>query len=347
MKVLINDKEYTLTDINKFGGEGDLYTTEYLGETKCVKIYHPEKRTPYNERKIITLINRFKRISMGGIENNIGYPETPVYETTTKKFCGFVMKYFSNHIPIADFKFSNNHFTYGDTELNDEDILTLIDNLFFYLKVLHKTGIILGDVNPENILIEKKSLTPVIVDFDSVQVGSFFSNTKRNDYVDPMVRIDGHGRYKYFIYSTDSDIYSLAIIFYELILGAKPHFFQTTNPTETNYKKTIGLSFLDYFIQNADKIKAHSLEVEKNKTYNALFERLEYLKSNHPNVFNFLKSIFVEEKRYYFYNKQNRLINIEKKHGVTEFKEFELLSQTKEDPDELDFFIKQFDIKLP
>ena len=38
MKVLINNKEFQLTDINKFGGEGDLYTVDYLGEKKCVKI---------------------------------------------------------------------------------------------------------------------------------------------------------------------------------------------------------------------------------------------------------------------------------------------------------------------
>jgi hypothetical protein len=57
MKVLINNKECLLNDIGKGGGEGDIYTVNYNGEIKCVKVYDYEKRTPYNERKIIAVIN--------------------------------------------------------------------------------------------------------------------------------------------------------------------------------------------------------------------------------------------------------------------------------------------------
>lgn len=346
MEVLIEGKRYRLTDLNKGGGEGDLYTVHFDGALKCVKIYEIEKRTSFNERKIIALINRFKRISLGGIENYIGYPEIPVYHPATKKFCGFLMKYFAYCIPVSELKFSSNHLTYGGTNLGDEDMLKLFDNLFFYLKVLHKAGIILGDVNPENILVNKTNLTPAFVDFDSVQVGSFYSSSRRPDYIDPLVKIDGHGNHKYFIYSTDSDIFSLSIIFYEVMLGTKPNFFQTTTPTETNYKKNIGLSYLDYFIKNDTKIQFHQLQLEINKSHDAFNERLEYLKEYHSNVFNFLKSIFADSKRYYFYNKFVRAVNIQKKQGVTEFAEFELIEQSKADPEELELFMNQFDINL-
>ena len=67
-----------------------------------------------------------------------------------------MMKYFGNHSQISELKFSNNHYNYGSTEIYDDDIFKLCDNLFFYLKILHKAGIILGDVNPENILIYYK-----------------------------------------------------------------------------------------------------------------------------------------------------------------------------------------------
>lgn len=346
MKVIINNKEYSLTDINKFGGEGDLYTVNYLGETKCVKIYNPEKRTPFNEKKIYILINKFKRISFGGIENYLGYPELPVYDTS-RNFCGFMMKYFGNHSQISELKFSNNHFNYGNTELSDDAVFKLCDNLFFYLKILHKAGIILGDVNPENILIDKANFNPCVVDFDSVQVGSFYSSSNRKEYIDPSVRVDGNGKHRYFIYTTDSDIYSLATIFYELVVGPKPHFYTTTDPTDTFYKKSIDLSFLDFYLDNTDKIKKHSYQLQEDKDFVAYKERLQYLQEYYPNIFSYLKSIFSEGKRYYFYYKQNRPVNIHKKDGVLEFKEVELITQSKEDPEELELFMKQFNLQIP
>jgi|GEM_PF-3922681 len=115
MKVLINNKEYLLSDINRFGGEGEIYTVNINGQTKCVKVYDQEKRTPFNERKIITIINKFRRINLGGLENNIAYPEVPVYDVHSNQFCGFVMKYFNNHSMLSDLKYSNNTYTYGET----------------------------------------------------------------------------------------------------------------------------------------------------------------------------------------------------------------------------------------
>ncbi|MBX3008044.1 MAG: hypothetical protein KF816_08465 [Melioribacteraceae bacterium] len=347
MKVTINNAEYLLNDTNKYGGEGDIYTVNFNGEMKCVKIYDYSKRTPFNERKIISLISRLKRINLGGIEDNIAYPEYPVYDSKTKRFCGFVMKYFNNHMMILDLKYSNNNYSYGDTNINDIDILKLVDNLFFYLRILHKVGFVLGDVNPENILIDKTSLLPAFVDFDSVQVGSFFSNTKRNDYIDPSVKTDGYGRSRHFIYTTDSDIFSMSIIAYELILGTKPHFFQTSNPTETNFKKKIGLSLLDYYMENFDKINDYSLNIEKNNFYKIIYERLNYLKNHHSSIFNFFKGIFTEGKRYYYYYQQIRTINIQKRHGIIDISETELISQSKADPDELEIFMKQFNISVP
>ncbi len=346
MKVLINNKEHILTSINKFGGEGDLYTVKYLGETKCVKIYDSEKRTAFNEKKVYTLINKFKRTSFGGIENCLAYPELPVYDAATRNFCGFIMKYFGNHQEVSRYKYSNNHFTYGNTDLTDEAIFKICDDLFFYLKILHKAGIILGDINPENILIEKNTLTPCIVDFDSAQIGSFYSSSNRKEYIDPSVKVDGNrsGQHKYFIYTIDSDIYALAIIFYELIVGPKPHFYTTTDPADSIYKKSIDLSFIDFFDNNSEKIAKYGFAIRKDKEYYAYLGRLQYLKDNFQSVFNFLNSVFTKGKRSYFYYKQNRPISINKKDGVLEFTEVELIAQSKEDPEELQLFLKQFQL---
>lgn len=347
MNILINGKDYKLDQPIKFGGEGEIHLIEYNGEKKCIKIYDYEKRTPFNERKIITLINRFKNMNLGGIEECIAYPEIPIYDSTTKRFCGFLMKYFDNHIDLSDITYSNNTYSYGETKINDSDILKIIDNLFFYLRVLHRAGFVLGDINPENILINKTTLIPAYVDFDSVQVGSFYSTTKRNDYVDPMVRTDGHGKAKYFIFSTNSDIYSLSIIAYELLMGIPPHFFQTTIAAERNYLKSIDLSLLDFYVNNSEKIAKTKRDLKENDVSTVAMNRLEYIEANHNGIFNFFKAIFTQGKRYYYFYQKSRTINIQKRQGVLEIQEVELISQPKTDPDELELFIEQFKINLP
>ncbi len=347
MRIIVNNKEYSLGEPILFGGEGDIYTLNYDGSIKCVKVYYYEKRTSFNERKILTLISKFHRFNLSGIEDHIAYPELPIYDASTGKFCGFIMKYFDNHINLTDLKFSNNTLTYGETNYIDTDILKIVDNLFFYLMIFHKLGIVLGDLNPENILVDKGTLLPAFVDVDSVQVGSFYSNTKRSDYIDPTVKIDGFGKSKYFIYSIDSDIFSLALITYELILGAKPHFYQTVTPTETNYKKSIDLSLLDFYLSNTEKITKHNHVIRENELYKAVKARLEYLKENHSYIFFYFKSIFTERKRYYFHYLQKRIVNIQRKNGETNVTEVELITQSKADPEELTLFMEQFKLIVP
>jgi serine/threonine protein kinase len=257
------------------------------------------------------------------------------------------MKYFDNHDFITDYKFSNNKLSEFNTSSFDEVRIKLFDNLFFYVKVLHKAGIILGDINFDNILVDKKALNPILVDIDSVQVGPFFSNTKRDDFIDPSVKMDGYKKHKYFIYTTESDIYSLAAIFYEMVVSSPPHFYQTKEALTTLYKKNIDLSFIDYFLNNKVKLNKHSHEIYKDDAYYVFLERLFFIQKNHPSVFNFFKSIFSEGQRYYFYYKQNRPVNIHKKDGVLEFKEVDLITQSKADPDVLELFIKQFELRIP
>jgi hypothetical protein len=52
-------------------------------------------------------------------------------------------------------------------------------------------------------------------------------------------------------------------------------------------------------------------------------------------------------KRYYFYYIKSRTINIKKKDGGIDIQVGELISQSKEDPEELEIFMNQFKINLP
>jgi serine/threonine protein kinase len=346
MNILIKGVSYSLKDPISDGGEGEIYLLNYGNEVKCVKIYYSDKRTAFAERKIITLINRFEAMDFGPISEQLGAPELPVYEVGSNQFCGFLMKYFNNHKRLIEYTYSKNTEKFGDTDLNEEQAIQIIDQLYYKLRILHRVGLIIGDLNPENILIDKTTNIAALVDIDSFQVGSYYSNSRRKEYVDPKVRVDGYGKAKYFIYSTDSDIYSMAIIAYELLVGSKPHYFQTSTPSDTNYKKEIDLSLLDYFIDN--KAKPQTKEaLHKDEVYFLLIKRLDFLRNNYFEIFTYLKSVFAQGKRYYFYYKEKKEIKIQRKKGIITLKETELIPQSKEDPEELALFLKQYQINLP
>ena len=114
------------------------------------------------------------------------YPELPVYDSQLSS-SSFLMKYFNSHSNLFDNKYTL-IFSFRNEEINDDKAIAIISTLFAYLEVLHRAGFILGDINPDNILLDK-SFMPAIVDFDSAQLGTYYSNTKRQDYIDPSIAL--------------------------------------------------------------------------------------------------------------------------------------------------------------
>lgn len=346
MEVLINDIKSRIENTDKAGREGAIFTTNYNGQTKAIKLYHEEKRTDFTERKIMAFVDRFNCLDLNGIENYIAYPELAVFDSENNSFCGFLMKYFQDCLCLDEVKFDPLKNKYKHEKMDDAEAIDIIQKLFSYTKCLHKAGIVLGDVNPENILLEKNGFQPVIVDFDSAQIGTYYSNTNRTNYIDPAVHTEGQERNMYFIYTTDSDIFALAVIGYEFIVGANPFFFPTSDASgkgsATEWKKKHYLSMLDYFENNKNKTSKFEFDIFYSSTCKYIIERLRYLKKNHSNIYEYFTSVFVNNRREYYLKEDisavrriARRSNIEKK---------ELIPQTKVDPDELRIFMGQFSI---
>lgn len=348
MKILIKNKEYVLQETGKFGREGEIYSVLGYSQSKLAKVYDVDRRTAYTQRKVTALINKFRNFNWGGMEDSIAFPEFPLYDAATKSFCGFLMKNFNNHSDFFDNRFDLENSSFKNTRINDEIATSIIVTLFSFLRVLHKAGFILGDVNPDNVLLNNDTLMPVLIDFDSSQIGTYYSNTNRQTYIDSKVRADGYGSKRHFIYTTDSDIYALAIVSYEFMVGIHPYFFQTSRPTDTEYKKANGLSILDYLESNRDKTDKFDFEIFENAAYEATVLRLNEIKAEHKEIYAFFKSVFVEGKRNYFSMKESKIYNLSSSHSSEEddLSIVEILPASKGDPDELDLFMKQFDLSI-
>jgi len=347
MKVLIKNKEYTLKEISRFGREGEIYSIEGYPEQKIAKVYDDDRRTAYIQRKVTAFINKFRNLDLGGVEKFIAFPEFPVYEVDNRSFCGFLMKNFNNHTELFDNRYDLKTSSFKNKDIDDSRAISIIATLFAYLEVLHNAGFIIGDINPDNILLDNEAFMPAVVDFDSAQLGTYYSNTNRKSYIDPTVRTDGYGRKKHFIYTTDSDIYAMAIVCYEFIVGIHPFFFQTTILTDTEYKKKNSLSFIDYFEENVAKTKKFELKVFENKASKATKERLNQIKTEHNDIYSFFKSVFSEGFRNYFVLHGSKKYNINTGKSLQDDSYVsELLPQSKEDPEELGLFMKQYNLKL-
>lgn len=346
MEVIIQQKPRFLKETGKFGREGEIYELTNDAKRRLAKIYEPGKRTAFVERKVVAIINKLRHLDLGGLENFIAYPEFTIYDKTG--FCGFLMKNFENHTDLFDKRFSLREFAYSDNDMDDDKAVSIASTLFAYLRLLHSAGFIIGDINPDNILLDRITGMPALVDFDSVQLGTYFSNTNRLDYSDPSVRVDGFGMGKYFIYTVDSDIFAMAIVCYEFLVGVNPYFFQTSDATDTRFHKDNNLSFIDYCELNHSKIDAFNFAIIKNAAYDSAKQRLEFLKCMHPALYSYFRSIFSEGQRDYFALTTHHQSAIDAHSSFSEIESdvLNLLPQSKEDPEELELLMAQFNLSV-
>jgi serine/threonine protein kinase len=158
------------------------------------------------------------------------------------------------------------------------------------------------------------------------------------------VRTDGYGADRHFVYTTDSDIYALAIVCYEFMVGMHPYFFQTSIDTDTEYKKANGLSLLDYLEGNRAKVGAFRFTVFENAAYRAAARRLWDLKAKYSELYEFFKAIFVDELRVYFSMNAGPTYDLAIKAAAIEddISSTTIIPMSKEDPEELGLFVKQF-----
>jgi serine/threonine protein kinase len=351
MKILIKNHEYGLKEIGKFGRfgrEGEIYSIEGYSSSKLAKVYDVDRRTAYIQRKVTAIINKFRSFSWGGLEDSIAFPELPIYEADSRQFCGFLMKNFDTHSNLFDSRYDLERASFKNTKIDDSSAISVIVTLYAFLQVLHKAGFILGDINPDNILFDNRTFMPALIDIDSAQLGTYYSSTNRRTYIDASVRTDGYGTEKHFIYTTDSDIYALAIVCYEFMVGIHPYFFQTSTPTDTEYKKVNELSFLDYVENNNSKTERFAFNIFENAAYRATTQRLQEIEENHKDLYAFFRRIFIEGKRGYFSTEASKIyrLNSMQKTDEDEATLVDLIPMAKDDPDELEIFMKQFDLPL-
>lgn len=297
-KVYINKREYKIDSPIDRGGEGEVYNIE---KDLLAKIYHNNILHIEERRlKVLALCNAHANNFQGSAF--FAFPIDPAYENLNESFeelCGFSMKYFRNCPTINEicYDLSSNKFrdAKGISPLNDDTSVKFIYNIFDAVEKLHKARIILGDVNPKNILYNSNTNQPVIIDIDSAQFGQFNCLAWSDEYLDPLIQQQGKNCKNCYTYNYESDIFSVSCICYELFVGTNPFYVLTRPAGSPVSNKQNGISLLRYMHSKENDIDG--IQILKNSINDNHKKRLCVLKEKYENLYNFFVSVFLDNHR--------------------------------------------------
>lgn len=223
-----NNERILLTSIlSDKGGEGIVYNINQQGFV-C-KIYRRNSLTKHKQEKLNLLASKPL------IDSRIAYPSELVFHHG--KFVGYIMpkvsgdfvgNLFAGFISVK--KFSHWH---------RSDLIELAISILKIIKKIHSHGILIGDVNRNNFMVESPQKV-YAVDVDSVQVEKYPCPVGVEEFTPPEI-IDGKYSYKEFFRTYHNEYYSIAVLMFMILtLGA-----QTTTKIYNSRNKTASLSKIE------------------------------------------------------------------------------------------------------
>ncbi len=162
------------------GGEGKIYSGT---GGKVYKIYKPHRLTGNAIKKLEAMIAEKPHLS-----DNICWPEDLIFEPSESRIpVGFSMTNVnaeSRNIPTLEQLITNP--VYHGKEWNRKDLVRVCIKTVELFEQLHKHNILMGDVNPKNILVDKYG-NVFFIDVDSYQFKEFLCPVGMLEYVSPRI----------------------------------------------------------------------------------------------------------------------------------------------------------------
>jgi len=195
------------------GGEGSIYQTPISGEV-C-KIYHRDKLTLLRRKKIELMVSR--KILRSGIS----WP-TELALNEDRQFVGFLMPRASGKTvqstmfvkPVLEKTFPG---------WRRHDLLKLCIAFIEHVQYLHSLNVIVGDINPMNLLVTEDSSKLWIVDTDSFQIESFPCPVGTVNFTAPEIQ----GRsYSDYLRTKDHEYFAVATMLFMILHPGKPPYSQ-------------------------------------------------------------------------------------------------------------------------
>lgn len=190
------------------GGEGSVYTTSLGGFV--AKVYRRDKLTTDRKDKLKLMITR--QLSHKGI----CFPVAMILNEQGE-FVGYLMREASGH-ELGRSIFQPQLFLQKFPNWNRRDSIDLCLTILDSIKFLNDRNVILGDINPANILV-KSPREVYFVDCDSYQVEGYPCPVGTANFTPP----EAQGKnYKSFLRTQTMENFSIATLLFMILLPGKP-----------------------------------------------------------------------------------------------------------------------------
>lgn len=202
--------EIRLKDRIGGGGEGTIYRTDKDG--LVCKVYKPERLRHLVQQKVELMLR--KAVDIPGV----CWPKGAVY-TNGDQFVGYLMDEAGGR-PMQPLIFIKPVLQKNFPHWTRSHLVDLALNILEKISLLHQYNIIIGDINPLNILVvnEKKVY---LVDTDSYQIEDFPCPVGTVNFSAPEIQ----GRdYKTFLRTFEHEYFAVATLLFMILLPGKPPF---------------------------------------------------------------------------------------------------------------------------
>jgi len=218
-----DDQKIQLGSVIKPGGEGTVYNVD---DKFVAKIYFKDKLTTRKKEKVLLIINSGIRIP------GVCFPSKALYNEQ-REFVGYLM-------PLAKGRSLDGSFFKGEIGVSRyfgnwtrADLVTLALTILYVIKKLHSEGILLGDINGSNILVNKPQEV-YFVDTDSYQINEFPCPVGTETFTAP--EIQGF-RYDTFLRTRENENFAVATLLFKLLMfGMDPYAHQGGESIAKNIK---------------------------------------------------------------------------------------------------------------
>jgi serine/threonine protein kinase len=294
MQLIVNGQQYKDPTSIGGGGEGDIFA---LNTQNVAKVYQEQYRTDERKQKVLALCDSYNNYRTRHGNQLIAFPEFPAYELAVSfdTLAGFSMTRYS--FPTIDnlgYSLADKNFTEANGfRFNDSTATAFIYELCAAVEQLHQSRIVLGDINPGNVMYDAARRKPVIIDIDACRIGSFPCWTTHPIYKDPQLDARGIGLGGALMVDFGTDIFALAVMCFEFLIGALPHFLHLTPPKKVGENKALGISSIKCLTEGRDYLKQHGVSYLDSPENAGIERRINEIKTHDPRLYAFFEAVFV------------------------------------------------------
>ena len=212
------------------GGEGIIYETD---SPYVAKIYKPEQLTRRRYEKIKLMID--KQLQYEGI----CFPQKLLYNQQGE-FIGYLMPQAKGD-ELGSCVFRKMKLERKFPHWKKRDLVELALTILDKIKYLHQRNIILGDINPKNILVVSTK-EAYFVDTDSYQIEDYPCPVGMTTFTAPEHQGDGLAYTDYLRKSSD-DNFAIATLLFMIMLPGKPPYAQQGGATSGENIRRMDFSY--------------------------------------------------------------------------------------------------------